>query len=164
MANWWQWRGPAAIVFCMHALFTANNGLLLELSKRGGAFPFSLSTLPILVEIGKLLVTVVLLIYEQQSVSRAYDIVTNVKRDEMVWYAAPAAIYAVSNTANLFAYVYLPAVDVYILSQLKVLFTTLFSKLVFGTDHSKVRSLLHCIYLRRYIEREREKKREKASL
>jgi drug/metabolite transporter (DMT)-like permease len=123
----------------MHIIFAANNGIFLSLAKRGGTFNFAPTATVLLIELGKITITIVALVV-QMGPSRAVQAVVGVHNGETLGYryAIPAAIYAVSNTAMIYSFMYLSAVDVYVLSQLKVLMTAGLARIVFGTQPSNV--------------------------
>ena len=61
MAAWAVASMTAVVPLCAHIFFSANNAVLIEAAKVDGVFPFSPSLLPVLIELGKLVVTVALL-------------------------------------------------------------------------------------------------------
>lgn len=102
-------------------VFTCSQGLLMEASKDGGRYPYNSSTVPLLAEFTKLVMSSVLL-YRQYTKDPKGTLMTTDWRSIML-FPIPSVIYVFHNNVQFFTMSYVDAATYQILGNLKIVST-----------------------------------------
>lgn len=129
----WVRRGGWPVVLALSVLIYGSHAPLIALSKVGGRVPFSASSCVLLVELTKLLVSLVLLVVRDRSAipcaSSSWPLAAP--------YALPALLYALNNNLVVHMQTHMDPSTFQVLSNLKIAFT----------------ALLYCVCLRQRLRR-----------
>lgn len=126
-----------------HFFLNANNSVLLKILLRssGGQFPFRPTLLALYIELCKLLVSVVMIIREEDgSFTAAYrEVIVSLRHQrQSARYIVPAFLYTIVNNGGVFVMLYLSPIEAILTGQLRIVFTVLLMRILLKEQYSWV--------------------------
>ena len=117
-------------VACTLTIFTCSQGLLMEASKVDGKYPYNSAVVPLLSELVKLILSVMLLRRAKQRDPNGTIMTTDLK--SIMLFPIPSIIYVMHNNVQFYTMAYVDAATYQILGNLKIVTTGILFRFALG--------------------------------
>ena len=118
------------VVAATLTLFTCSQGLLMEASKVNGKYPYNSAVVPLLSELVKLILSILLLRRARERDPAGTIMTTDVK--SMLLFPIPSIIYVMHNNVQFYTMAYVDAATYQILGNLKIVTTGILFRFALG--------------------------------